>query len=140
MIEYFNLIFWLSVALGVPLYLGGIALRRYGDPDVAGVMMWIGGICAAGGFVCVISLQQGEINYLALLAVVFAFFGEVARPDQRVGVRLLALGLALAAVNQLPGLRFGGMWLTTVAILAALLGLISVANSLLRRQAKDQST
>jgi hypothetical protein len=125
------LIFWLLVFIGVPLFLGGVGLQRAGFVEVGGVVRWIGGVCAAIGFVGGVSLLSGGLNLLALVAVVAAYFGETARQDQRIGFRLLAIGLALGSVDELPGRS--GEWLVTLAIIAAGLGLAALLNAWIRK-------
>lgn len=132
------MIFWLLVFIGVPLFLGGVGLRRAGNAEVGGVVRWIGGMCAAIGFVGGVSLLSGGLNLVGFLAVVAAYFGETARQNQRIGFRLLAIGLALGAVNELPGR--GGEWLTTLAIIAGGLGLAALINAWVRRPSAPQAS
>jgi len=131
-------IFWLTAGIGVLLLLCGALLRKYGDSDVGGAVVWIGGVCAAGGFVCELSLMSGGLNALALLAAVCMGFALLGPSGQRVGFGLVAAGFAIEGVNQLPGL--GAEWLTTIAVIAGVLGLAALLNTWLRGAMRSRST
>ncbi|MBV8171378.1 MAG: hypothetical protein JO219_05545 [Candidatus Eremiobacteraeota bacterium] len=110
--------------LGVPL------IRRAGNGGVAEVTSGIGAICLAGGFVGLVSLYAGGFSLLAVLAVLCAFFATRARASMQVGLGVLALGLALGAIYQLPGQA--SQWLATLAIIALALGAASALTGWLR--------
>ncbi|HME82642.1 MAG TPA: hypothetical protein VKF82_11310 [Candidatus Eremiobacteraceae bacterium] len=132
------MIFWLSAGIGALLWLIGVLVRRYGDAEVGGAIAWIGGICAAVGFVSGLSLLSGGLSVLGLLAVICAGFATLGPTDQRVGFWLVAIGFALEGVNQLPGQ--GAEWLTTIAVIACALGLAALLNTWLRSAMRSSST
>ena len=123
MIEYFNLIFWLTAVIGAVLLLGAIFLRRIGADEVAGAVHGIGAVCLGGGFISLISLYLGGFSFLAVLAVLCAYLATRAQGGVRVGLGILALGLALFSIYQLPGDQ--SEWLATIAIIMVVLGLAS---------------
>ena len=122
--EYFNLIFWLTAVIGAVLLLGAMFLRRVGGADeVAGAVHGIGAVCLGGGFISIICLYMGGFSFLAVLAVLCAYLATRAQGGARVGLGILAFGLALFSIYQLPGDQ--SEWLATLAIIAVVLGLAS---------------
>jgi hypothetical protein len=130
------LIFGLFAGIGAVMLLGGAALKRYGSAEVGNAIVWIGAVCLAGGFFGEVSVLSGGPSFPALLAVAGGALALVGPSDGRVGSALISLGLAVEAVNELPGL--GVQSLTTIAVIAVVLGIASVLNNWLRRKVVDQ--
>ncbi|MBV8082615.1 MAG: hypothetical protein JOY86_06490 [Candidatus Eremiobacteraeota bacterium] len=126
--------------IGIVLFIGGSILQRAGNAEVDGeeispTVMAIGEVCGWGGFICGLSLAIGAPSILAILAAVSALAAARTPGQLSVGFWTLSAGLALAAINQWPGL--GMEWLTTVAIVAMLLGISAIAASWLKPVAQS---